>query len=80
MRRTLLTLALAAAFLALAGTTQAGDDDAKRAGKKASSKRDGSKVAKRGQDHLPYKKTYADALLEARIRNLPVFVSRHKDF
>ncbi len=74
-RRAILTLALAAVFLALAGTTQAGDDDAKKAGKK-----DRSKVAKRGQDHLAYKKTYADALLEARIRNLPVFISRHKDF
>lgn len=74
-RRAILTLALAAVFLALAGTTEAGDDDAKKGGAK-----DRSKVAKRGQDHLAYKKTYADALLEARIRNLPVFVSRHKDF
>ena len=30
--------------------------------------------------HLQYRKTYLEALTEARIRNLPVFVSRHKDF
>ena len=30
--------------------------------------------------HLDYKRTYLAALTEARIRNLPVFVSRHKDF
>jgi hypothetical protein len=29
--------------------------------------------------HLDYRKTYAEALLESRIRNLPVLVSRHKD-
>lgn len=68
--RALLTTALVAAlFLSLAGHLQADDK-----------KKDTSKVAKRGQDHLPYKKTYADALLESRIRNVPVFVSRHKDF
>lgn len=31
------------------------------------------------KEHLHFRKTYADALLEARIRNLPVLVSRHKD-
>ena len=30
-------------------------------------------------DHLRYRKTYADALLESRIRNVPVLVTRHKD-
>lgn len=30
--------------------------------------------------HLRYQTTYADAMLEARIRNVPVFFSRHKDF
>lgn len=30
--------------------------------------------------HLEYRRTYADALLEARIRNVPVFFSRQKDF
>jgi hypothetical protein len=30
--------------------------------------------------HLTYRTTYEQALLEARIRNLPVFISRHKDF
>ena len=29
--------------------------------------------------HLNYRKTYAEALLEGRIRNVPVLVSRHKD-
>ena len=29
--------------------------------------------------HLEYRRTYADALLESKVRNLPVFVSRHKD-
>jgi len=32
------------------------------------------------QAHLDYRPSYEQALLEARIRNLPVFVSRHKDF
>lgn len=30
--------------------------------------------------HLEYRATYERALMEARIRNVPVFVSRHKDF
>lgn len=30
--------------------------------------------------HLQYRRTYLEALTEARIRNLPVLVSRHKDF
>ena len=30
--------------------------------------------------HLQFRPTYHDALLEARIRNLPVFISRHKDY
>lgn len=30
--------------------------------------------------HLAYKTNYADAMLEARIRNVPIFFSRHKDF
>ncbi|MDJ0972951.1 MAG: hypothetical protein QNJ98_00650 [Planctomycetota bacterium] len=30
--------------------------------------------------HLRYQKTYADAMLEARLRNVPIFFSRHKDF
>ena len=29
--------------------------------------------------HLRYRKTYAEALLEGRIRNVPVLASRHKD-
>lgn len=75
--RVLLTLAaLACAFVVAAGDLHAGDDD--KAGK--SKKRDSTKVAKRGAKHLRYQKTYAAALREARIRNLPVFISRHKDF
>ncbi len=30
--------------------------------------------------HLRYKSSYEEAMLEARIRNLPIFFSRHKDF
>ena len=29
--------------------------------------------------HLAYRRTYAEALLESRIRNVPVLVTRHKD-
>lgn len=29
--------------------------------------------------HLDYRRTYADALLESRIRNVPLLVTRHKD-
>lgn len=71
-RALLSTAVVAALFLAVAGNLHAGDEN--------EGKKDTSKVAKRGQDHLAYKKTYADALLESRIRNVPVFVSRHKDF
>ena len=31
------------------------------------------------QAHLNYRKTYAEALLESRIRNVPVLVTRHND-
>lgn len=31
------------------------------------------------QAHLDYRRTYAEALLESRIRNVPVLVTRHKD-
>jgi hypothetical protein len=30
--------------------------------------------------HLDYRRSYAEALTEARIRNVPVFFSRQKDF
>lgn len=30
-------------------------------------------------EHLRWQRTYEDALFEARIRNVPVFVTRHKD-
>jgi hypothetical protein len=30
--------------------------------------------------HLRYVTDYDDALLEARVRNVPIFFSRHKDF
>ena len=30
--------------------------------------------------HLRYMTDYAEALLEARVRNVPIFFSRHKDF
>ena len=67
--------AAAFACLFLLATVDTHADD-----KKSSGKKDRSKVATKDAKHLAYKKTYADALLEARIRNLPVFVSRHKDF
>ncbi len=31
------------------------------------------------QPHLNYRRTYAEALLEGRIRNVPVLVTCHKD-
>ncbi len=31
-------------------------------------------------EHLRYVTDYGDALLEARVRNVPIFFSRHKDF
>jgi hypothetical protein len=30
--------------------------------------------------HLEFRRTYAEALLESRVRGMPLFVSRHKDF
>ena len=30
-------------------------------------------------DHLRYQSNYADAMLEARIRNVPIYFVRHKD-
>lgn len=30
--------------------------------------------------HLRYVTNYADAMLEARVRGVPIFFSRHKDF
>ena len=46
----------------------------------AGDKKGGKSAKKDEKPHLDFKRTYADALLEARIRNLPIFVSRHKDF
>ena len=43
-------------------------------------KKDTSKTPKASAPHLAFRKTYAEALFEARVRNLPVLVSRHKDF
>jgi hypothetical protein len=40
----------------------------------------GENTSPRAGKHLRYQRSYAAALLEARIRNLPVLVSRHKDF
>ena len=31
-------------------------------------------------EHLRYMTDYSEALLEARVRNVPIFFSRHKDF
>ena len=41
---------------------------------------DGAKNDAKKKPHLFYRKTYEEALTEARVRNLPVFISRHKDF
>ena len=41
---------------------------------------DARKAKTKAKPHLDFKRTYGAALEEARIRNLPVFVSRHKDF
>ena len=74
-------LASAALFVAAAGDLHAGDDPTPGQGAKPGKKTASSKKAeKRGTEHLDFKRTYAQALREARIRNLPVFVSRHKDF
>ena len=48
--------------------------------KKAKEPYTGPKLVHPRGDHIDYKRTYLEALTEARIRNLPVFVSRHKDF
>jgi hypothetical protein len=53
-----------------AGGGDAGKDDA----------RDTSRIPPPGAPHLRYRRSYAEALRVARLRNLPVFVSRHKDF
>lgn len=66
--RTLVAITAALCFAAAAG---AGEDDAAKSKSKAKAK----KVS-----HLDYRITYERALLEARIRNVPVFVSRQKDF
>lgn len=65
-------VACAALFVAAAADLQAGDDEKAAAKSKAKAAPEPA--------HLDYKRTYAEALREARIRNLPVFVSRHKDF
>ncbi len=58
----------AAGLLALAALATSGPAAAKDA-----------KDAKSDGDHLRWRRTYREALLEARIRNLPVLVTRHKD-
>ena len=66
--------AFALALCALAALLVAGF-----AGRGAEAGKDKAK-AKAAKAHLEYRSTYEAALLEARIRNLPTFVSRHKDF
>jgi hypothetical protein len=39
----------------------------------------GARAGDEKDAHLRYRKTYGDALLESRIRNVPVLVTRHKD-
>jgi len=71
--RRLLLCALLATCVFLVPESRAADDDGPAAKSKSNSKA-------KADDHLDFKKTYAAALREARIRNVPVFVSRHKDF
>ncbi len=75
--------ALAACFLFAAGTEDreacAGDDTSGVESPKKSPKKSPKQSTKK-KAHLAFQKTYEAALLEARIRNVPVFVSRHKDF
>jgi hypothetical protein len=37
-------------------------------------------AARAEDDVLRYRRSYGEALREARVRNVPVLVSRHKDF
>lgn len=39
----------------------------------------GSAAAKEAPDVLRWRHTYAEALREARLRNVPVWITRHKD-
>ncbi len=84
IRRTAPALLVAAlALLVNTGEGWAGDGadgGAKTASKKATPKKAPAKATLPKGPSLAFRPTYADALLEARIRNLPVFVSRHKDF
>lgn len=73
----LLGCALALSFV-LSADSLAGEGDTKKAKAKPAEAKPAE--AARAKDHLPFQKTYGAALLEARIRNLPIFVSRHKDF
>jgi hypothetical protein len=36
-------------------------------------------AAKDAEESVRWRRTYGEALLEARLRNLPVLVTRHKD-
>ncbi|MDJ0523611.1 MAG: hypothetical protein QNJ90_16190 [Planctomycetota bacterium] len=79
MRR-LLAVVVCVLGLAVAADTFAkgsAKDDKKAPAKKGAS---GPQLKHPKGAHLDYKRTYLAALTEARIRNLPVFVSRHKDF
>ena len=69
------TLALSLAALAACFLFAAGSDDREACAGDAKPESSASKKAQ-----LAFQKTYEAALLEARIRNVPVFVSRHKDF
>lgn len=63
-------LAFCALVFLLAGVVSTGEVEAGK--KKAKPKPE--------KPHLDYRRTYEQALYESRIRNLPTFVSRHKDF
>lgn len=75
-------LALAAAFVASARaedpprSPEAQGLDAAEYAARLEARRE---LAEAAQNHARYARTYGEALWEARLRNLPVLVTRHKD-
>lgn len=60
----------------LPGSAARADEETEAAARSAAARA----AAKEAEKHLRYSRTYAEALWEARLRNVPVFLSRHKDF
>ncbi len=74
-----LCVALALGFT-FSTSSVAGDEKEPAAKTKAKAAKKKASASKKAKAHLDFKKTYVAALREARIRNLPIFASRHKDF